>query len=353
MRTLYENADYRADLDRLASLPLPWERFANKNVLLSGAGGMIGSVFVDTLMVKNREGLGCRIFALTRDLDAASARFSLWTEDRRLQILPCDVNRPLDLPLGRADFVLHLASNTHPMQYASSPVATVMTNVLGLDHLLSFAAEHGAERFAFASSNEIYGNSREDVPFREDDLGYLNCNTLRAGYPESKRCGEALCQAYRAETGLDVVIPRFTRSYGPTMRVSDTKALSQFIKKAAAGEDIVLKSAGEQHYSFTHASDAAAGLLYVLTLGQCSEAYNVADEASDTRLRDAAAICAAAAGTRVVFDVPEESESRGYSTAVNARLCGDKLKALGWKAWYTLQTGLESTITALRESGRV
>ena len=64
---------------------------------------------------------------------------------------------------------------------------------------------------------------------------------MRAGYPESKRCGEALCQAYRAQNGLDVVILRFTRSYGPTMLMSDTKAISQFIKKGIAGEDIVLK----------------------------------------------------------------------------------------------------------------
>lgn len=43
--------------------------------------------------------------------------------------------------------------------------------------------------------------------------GYINSNTMRAGYPESKRCGEALCQAYKTQKGLDVVIPRLTRSY--------------------------------------------------------------------------------------------------------------------------------------------
>ena len=58
---------------------------------------------------------------------------------------------------------------------------------------------------------------------------------------------------------MDVVIPRFTRSYGPTMLKTDTKAISQFIKKAVDGENIVLKSAGTQYYSYTYVADAVAG----------------------------------------------------------------------------------------------
>ena len=45
---------------------------------------------------------------------------------------------------------------------------------------------------------------------------------------------------------------------GPTMLMSDTKAISQFIKKGIAGEDIVLKSAGTQFYSYTYVADAVA-----------------------------------------------------------------------------------------------
>lgn len=95
--------------------------------------------------------------------------------------------------------------------------------------------------------------------FDEDYCGFINCNTLRAGYPESKRCGEALCQAYIRQKGLDIVIPRLTRSYGPTMLMSDSKAVSQFIKKGLAGEDIVLKSKGNQYYSYTYVADAVSG----------------------------------------------------------------------------------------------
>ncbi len=96
---------------------------------------------------------------------------------------------------------------------------------------------------------------------------------MRAGYPESKRCGESLCQAYISQKHMDIVIPRFTRSYGPTLLKSDSKAMSQFLKKAINGEDIVLKSKGTQYYSYTYMADAISGLLTVLLMGAKGAAY--------------------------------------------------------------------------------
>lgn len=172
---------------------------------------------------------------------------------------------------------------------------------------------------------------------------------MRAGYPESKRCGEALCQAYKAQKCLDIVIPRFTRSYGPTMLMSDSKAISQFILKGIAGEDIVLKSAGKQYFSYTYVADAVGGLLTVLLCGKNGEAYNTADEKSDITLRDLAGMIANNAGRKVIFEIPDAVESAGYSTATKARLDGRKLQALGWMPKYDIKTGMERTIRILKE----
>ena len=109
--------------------------------------------------------------------------------------------------------------------------------------MLDYAVAANAERFLFTSSVEIYGENKGDTErFKEDYLGYIDCNTLRAGYPESKRAGEALCQAYLKQKKLDIVIPRLARTYGPSLLKTDTKAISQFIKNAVANEDIILKS---------------------------------------------------------------------------------------------------------------
>ena len=347
---------------------------------------------------------GCRIIALGRSEEKAKSRFQEYWEDPRFVFVRCDINDRESLEHGcveagicglqyetgvcrvqdeagftgsqgeagvgdmkeeanacssqyefgktaadTIDYVFHAASNTHPVAYANDPIGTVVTNIIGLDNLLHSATEHGCRRFLFASSNEIYGENRGDTElFDEQYCGYIDCNTLRAGYPESKRAGEALCQAYIRQKGLDVVIPRFTRSFGPSLLATDTKALSQFIRKGVAREDIVLKSAGTQFFSYTYVCDAVSGLLYCLLKGSCGEAYNIADVNCDITLRDLAQTIADSVGTKVVFDLPDAVEAAGYSKATKARLDSTKLQRLGWKAQFDMKTALEHTIKVMR-----
>ena len=344
---LYTNNYYSEDINNVCKLSLPWDELRGKSIMLSGATGLIGSFFVDVISEKNiTDGLNCTVYALVRNEEKAKARFSKFADDTHLVFIPYDVKYPLvtDTP-EKIDYILHLASNTHPMLYATDPIGTITTNIIGLQNLLEFAAAHRCERFIFASSNEVYGENRGDAElFDEDYCGYINCNTLRAGYPESKRCGEALCQAYKSQKGLDVCVARLTRSYGPTMIMSDTKAVSQFIKKGVAGEDIVLKSEGTQYYSYTYTADAASGLLWILLAGESGEAYNIADISGDITLKDLASIIAEMNGKKVVFELPDAVEAAGYSRATKARLDGSKIRALGWKPMYNIKTGMERTV---------
>lgn len=348
--SLYDNKQYLEDVSKVASIALPWEKLQNKSIMLSGATGLIGSFFIDVILEKNvSEGLDCTIYALGRNEDKAKARFSKYAGDSRLVFISYDVKQPLVREeIDTVDYILHLASNTHPILYSTDPIGTISTNIIGAQNLLEFAVNHHATRFVFASSNEIYGENRGDVEFFDEEYcGYINSNTLRAGYPESKRCGEALCQAYRIQKGLDVVIPRLTRSYGPTMLMSDTKAISQFIKKAIAGDNIVLKSSGTQYYSYTYMADAVSGLLWVLLVGKNGEAYNIADEKNDIMLKDLAEIIAGIHGKKVVFELPDEVEAVGYSKATKARLDGHKLLELGWRPMYDIRSGMRRTIEIL------
>ena len=348
---LYDNKLYIEDVVRVGQLELPWEKLKDKSIMLSGATGLLGSFLIDVILEKNTtDGLNCTVYSLGRNEQKARERFSKFADDQHFIFIPYDVNQQFARDdIGTVDYILHLASNTHPMQYATDPIGTITTNIIGLQNMLEFATVHCATRFAFASSNEIYGENRGDVElFAEDYCGYIDCNTLRAGYPESKRCGEALCQAYKAQKGLDIVILRFTRSYGPTMLMSDTKAISQFIKKGISGENIVLKSAGTQYYSYQYMADSVSGLLTILLCGENGEAYNIAEEKSDIMLKDLAAIIAKINEKRVVFEIPDAVEAAGYSTATKARLDGHKLEALGWKPKYDIVGGLERTIRILK-----
>ena len=217
---MIENRLYRKDIEQVARILLPWDELKNKSFLITGASGLIGSFLIDVLMYKNiNDDLNCKIYAIGRNVEKAKAIFGVYWNLPCFVFISHDINERLDLDSAEnVDYVLHMASNTHPIAYSTDPIGTITANIIGTNNMLEFAVKHRTQRFAFASSNEIYGENRGDTElFAENYCGYIDSNTLRAGYPESKRCGEALCQAYKKQKGLNVVIPRFTRSYGPTM----------------------------------------------------------------------------------------------------------------------------------------
>lgn len=349
---ILDNQLYKEDIGYVSGLNLPWKKLNHKSIVISGATGMLGSFLVDVLMAKNKDNLNCHIFALGRNEEKAQKRFGDYFDDDNFSFIECDINDPTfaaKLP-KQADFVFHAASNTHPLAYATDPIGTITANIFATHSFLEYCADNKVGRFILASSNEIYGENRGDVElFDENYCGYINCNTMRAGYPESKRCSEALCQAYIAQKGIDAVIVRFTRSYGPTLLPTDTKAMSQFLRNGINKEDIVLKSEGNQYYSYTYAADAIAGMLTVMLKGKKGEAYNIANEAGDVTLKDLAHIIADYAGTKVIFDIPDETEKSGYSTATKARLDGSKISSLGWKMKYDIKRGVERTMKILAQ----
>lgn len=350
---LIENRRYLEMLKKLIGLFPYWERLEGKTLYLSGASGMLGSLLTDAVMLRNEmlpPEAQCCVLAAGRSRRTAEERFHRWLGRPGFMFWEQDVSQPLNTLPVVPDLWIHAASTTHPVAYATEPVNTILANVLGTQNLLEQAARVPGSRFLLLSSVEIYGENRGDTEyFQEDYCGYLNCNTLRAGYPEAKRVSEVLCQAYIAEKGVDAVMIRLPRCYGPTMRVTDSKAVAQFIKKAVQGEDIVLKSEGNQLYSYAHTFDAVLGILWVLLTGETGQAYNLADGRSDVTLKDLAKVAADHVGTKVVFDLPDETERRGYSTAGKALLDAGKLRALGWKASYDISSGICETIDILRE----
>lgn len=345
-----QNKIYQSDIFRASEISVPWDKMKNKTLLITGATGMIASVIIDVLMYRNiHYTQNTHIIAVSRNEEKAKERFGTYWNSPYFTYLSHDITIPLP-ELGQVDYILHAASNTHPRAYAADPIGTITANVFGTYELLSYACAHHCERFLCFSSVEIYGENKNDVDkFDESYLGYLNCNTVRAGYPESKRLAESLCNAFASQRGQDFVIGRFSRVYGPTMGEDDSKAIAQFIRKAVAGEDIVLKSEGNQLFSYTYVVDAAEAALYLLLNGECGEAYNIADDKSEITLKELAQILADTAGKKVLFELPDMIEKAGYSTATKAVLDIAKIRELGWTAKTSLKEGLEKTVQILRE----
>lgn len=332
---------YKEDIKNILSVK-GIDKIHGKSFLVTGATGMVGVMLIDSLMA-----LGdVKVIAVGRNKEKAKSRLGEYFDNPNFRFLQHDVCQPFP-EYVKVDYIIPMASNTHPLAYSQYPVETIMINIKGAEHALSLAEKCGAT-VVYTSTNEVYGNAIADEVFTEDYNGRLNLSNARSCYNESKRTAEAMCQSYLAEKGVKVKIARLCRIFGPTMLEGDSKASSQFIKNAIAGEDIVLKSEGKQYFSYTYVADAVAGLLTVLINGEYGAAYNVSSEKTNVHLKDFANLCAVYHGRKVVFDLPSESERKGYSVALNAILDNTRLRGLGFLPKYTIEDAIFRTINILQ-----
>ena len=208
---------------------------------------------------------------------------------------------------------------------------------------LELGREKKISRFLLASSVEIYGQCIEK-PVDELYSGYLDCNKSRSGYNESKRLSESLCQSYLQQYNLDFVTARLSRIIGPD-RKQDTKAIAQFMRKAISGEDIVLKSKGNQLFSYCYLADAVSAILTILDKGESGNAYNVAADSNTLTLADYARLIADFVNKKVVFDLENNNNANTISYAL---LDTSKIKLLGWQPQYTVVDAIKRTFDIQR-----
>lgn len=341
-----KNPLYQDDLNYILDIP-GIEQLKGKSFLITGASGLIGVCLIDAIMSYNQQGADITVYAIGRSKEKASTRLGAYYGDGHFYFYEQDVRQPLPKDL-KLDYIIPLASNTHPLAYSQYPIETIEINVKGAEFALLKAKECNA-CVLYPSTVEVYGNARGEDVFTEDYTGQLNLSTARACYTESKRLSEALCQSYIAEKGGKVKIVRLSRVFGPTMLMTDTKASSQFIIKALRGEDIVLKSKGEQFFSYTYVADVVRALLHVLIHGVIGVAYNVANDQCNVHLRDFAQACSDLAGTKVVFDLPSEVEKKGFSVAMNAILSTERLRGINFVPKYSFNSAIARTLSILKD----
>lgn len=331
---------YKEDVLQIFEQDLPWEKLSGANILVTGATGLIGGCLVETLMMNPKRDY--QVYASGRNEERARLRFMDFANDAAFHFVKYDVMQPLQSDV-RFDYIIHAASNASPNFFAQKPVEVIKSNIDGVAHLMDYGLIHGMKRFLYVSSGEVYGEGDGRV-FTEDYSGYVDCAKPRSCYPSSKRAAETLCVSYAAEYGTDVVIARPCHTYGPHFTEQDNRVYAQFIRNVLRGEDIVMKSTGEQFRSWCYVVDCVSALSHILLKGTNGEAYNIADAESNISIRELAEIIATIGGRKVVIDIPDADEKRGYNPVTKSVFSTEKLELLGWHPLDHITSGLSHTI---------
>lgn len=188
------------------------------------------------------------------------------------------------------DFVIFGAGYGQPQMFSKHKIETIQINT---DHVMcAFSKLKINGKFLYISTSEIYSGAPS--PHKETDIGTTTPQHPRACYIEGKRCGEAICMAYK-EQGYDVKIARLALAYGPGTKKHDTRVINEFIEQALTTGEIKMKDTGAQYRTYLYVEDAAQMMLDVLFKGK-DVVYNIGG-ISSLRICDLAKLVADLSGS--------------------------------------------------------
>lgn len=312
----------------------------NKNVLVTGAGGFIGSHLAEALIHAG---------AKTRALVHYNGQgWKGWLDQseykEEMEIVAGDV-REIDsvrVALKGVDVVFHLAALIAiPYSYIS-PSSYVSTNIVGTLNILQESLRSGVERIVHTSTSEVYGTARE-IPISEE-------HPLQAQSPYSatKISADKLAESFHRSFELPVSIVRPFNTYGP--RQSARAIIPTIIGQALANEPIRIGNVSPTR-DFNYVADTVRGFLMNAESEKAVGQVMNLGSGKEISIGELARTICGMIGAECHI-VQENDRIRPLGSEVE-RLCAmsDKAEQLaGWRPEVSLQDGLAKTIAWMRSN---
>jgi dTDP-glucose 4,6-dehydratase len=316
---------------------LDWK---NKTILVTGAGGFIGSHLVEQLV-----SLGARTRALVHYNSNGSWGWLDQSPIRNdVEVIQGDIRDPdsLQRAIAGADVVFHLAALIAIPYSYHAPLSYVRTNVEGTLNVLQAAIRNDVGLVVHTSTSEVYGTARS-VP-----IGESHPLQGQSPYSASKIGADKIAESFNLSFGLPVVTVRPFNTYGP--RQSARAVIPTIITQALANEPIRLGNI-EPTRDLNYVPDTVAGFIAAAESTKAvGEVINIGTGQEISIGQLAATILRA---MRKDLPVVSESQRVRPENSEVERLCADAGKArelLGWTPKHTLAQGLAQTIEWIQEN---
>ncbi len=299
--------------------------------MITGGAGFIGRHLCAALL-----GRGFRVVCVDNLITGSLSNISEFVGNSNFEFVNHNVVQRIDYR-DKVDFVLHFASPASPVDYMRYPIPTLKVGAMGTHNALGLAKKNDAV-FLLASTSEVYGDPLVH-PQHESYWGNVNPVGPRGVYDEAKRFAEAIAMAYHRTHGIDTKIARIFNTFGPHMRLSDGRAVPNFIGQALASEPLTVYGDGSHTRSFCFISDLVDGIVRLM-LSRINEPVNLGNPDEHSILEFARLIIEMTGSrSRIVFkDLPPDDPRTRRPDITRAR------QLLGWSPRVSLEDGLRMTI---------
>lgn len=317
--------------------------WAGKNVVVTGGLGLIGSHFTEELLAED----ATVILPYRRDNRRVLRQLPRHGRLRPMRLDLLDTGQltamfdSIDQPV---DMIVHGAVVSGTMDVRlDQPGHILDTNMRVVSNVLNCARDFAVPEVVLLSSSDIY-LSPSAIPIREDDDFKKQMHYSRDGYYLSKNYAEILAEAYRAEYGINIFLPRLTSVYGPrdNFEVDTDRVVPTMFAKILAGQDIVIWGDGSQTRTYMHVTDLVRAVFDMVEANK-HHVLNISTTETVSVVDLARMICAALGEPeRIRFDLTKSGGRPNRSLDVT------KLNEIISFVPRTLRDGLEETVNWYR-----
>lgn len=230
------------------------------------------------------------------------------------------------IKLYHFDAIFHFAAQSHVDNSFDNALSFTMDNTHATHVLVEACRRHIPDvEFIHFSTDEVYGESKTDVPFTEDE-GVLRPTNP---YSASKAAAEMIVRSYIESFGMNIKVIRCNNVYGPNQYPE--KLIPKFKRLLKEGEKCTIhgsKSATVKR-AFMHVDDVVDAVDIVWIRGVPGEVYNIASDDELTVMEVTRLIIETVKGTKNYDDWITYVEDRPFNDQ-RYYICAKKIKDLGW-----------------------